>query len=156
MARNRTPQTFEKRARERDKQAKREAKQAERLARNAARRQAKTEDALRPEAPRALYGAHRPLGTNGSQVAQEPMTPEEFQVLQGLDAPVQPNQPKQPKGRPARPPRPADAPRAPDASGARVAAEPDPAERRNAPVPAAPTGSADQAGPDAPAKEGKP
>ena len=38
MAKNRTPQTFEKRQRERDKQLKREAKKAERLARNADKR----------------------------------------------------------------------------------------------------------------------
>jgi len=40
MAKNRTPQTFEKRQRERDKQLKREAKKAERLARNAGKREA--------------------------------------------------------------------------------------------------------------------
>jgi len=44
MAKNRTPQTFEKRKRERDKQVKREAKQAERRARNAAKRTAKQDD----------------------------------------------------------------------------------------------------------------
>ena len=38
MAKKRTPQTFEKRARERDKQMKRDAKKQERLARSAARR----------------------------------------------------------------------------------------------------------------------
>ena len=38
MAKKRTPQTFEKRQRERDKQLKREAKQADRLARSAAKR----------------------------------------------------------------------------------------------------------------------
>ena len=38
MAKKRTPQTFEKRARERDKQMKRDAKKAERLARSASRR----------------------------------------------------------------------------------------------------------------------
>lgn len=43
MAKKRTPQTFEKRARERDKQMKREAKQADRLARSAAKREAKQE-----------------------------------------------------------------------------------------------------------------
>ncbi|MCA8976294.1 MAG: hypothetical protein KDC98_16365 [Planctomycetes bacterium] len=41
MAKKRTPQTFEKRARERDKQMKREAKQADRLARSAAKRDGK-------------------------------------------------------------------------------------------------------------------
>ncbi len=39
MAKKRTPQTFEKRKRERDKQLKREAKQADRLARSAAKRE---------------------------------------------------------------------------------------------------------------------
>ena len=48
MPRKRTPQTFEKRCRERDKQAKRQAKQAERLARNAAKRRAKLEQSTRP------------------------------------------------------------------------------------------------------------
>lgn len=38
MAKKRTPQTFEKRARERDKQMKRDAKKQERLARSASRR----------------------------------------------------------------------------------------------------------------------
>lgn len=38
MAKKRTPQTFEKRARERDKQMKRDMKKQQRLARNAARR----------------------------------------------------------------------------------------------------------------------
>jgi len=38
MAKKRTPQTFEKRARERDKQMKRDLKKQERLARNASRR----------------------------------------------------------------------------------------------------------------------
>ena len=40
MAKNRTPQTFEKRQRERNLQLKREAKKAERLARNARKREA--------------------------------------------------------------------------------------------------------------------
>jgi hypothetical protein len=38
MAKKRTPQTFEKRARERDKQMKRDAQKQERLARSASRR----------------------------------------------------------------------------------------------------------------------
>lgn len=56
MARNRTPQTFEKRRREHDKQKKRLAKIAQRQERNAARRQAR-QDAdngiVAPEQPAA-------------------------------------------------------------------------------------------------------
>ncbi|HEX5053116.1 MAG TPA: hypothetical protein VFZ65_15180 [Planctomycetota bacterium] len=64
MARNRTPQTFEKRARERDKQAKRQAKQAERLARNADKRDAKKEQGERREG--VLFEAvERPKDENG-------------------------------------------------------------------------------------------
>lgn len=44
MARRQSPQTFEKRARERDKQQKRLAKQAERTAKSAARQQQRHED----------------------------------------------------------------------------------------------------------------
>ncbi|MEO6594836.1 MAG: hypothetical protein ABIP94_08800 [Planctomycetota bacterium] len=66
MARNRTPQTFEKRARERDKQAKRQAKQVERLARNAAKRDAKQEQGDRPEGGAPMYEAvERPMDENG-------------------------------------------------------------------------------------------
>lgn len=48
MAKNRTPQSFEKRRRERDKQLKRAAKQAARIARNAAKREAKEEGGNQP------------------------------------------------------------------------------------------------------------
>ncbi len=44
MAKKQAPQTFEKRARERDKQAKRIAKQAERTAKSAARKQLRHEE----------------------------------------------------------------------------------------------------------------
>ena len=57
MARKGSPQTFEKRARERDKQAKRQAKQADRVAKSVARQQQRHEDlvasyGVRPSAPR--------------------------------------------------------------------------------------------------------
>lgn len=48
MARNRTPQTFEKRLRERDKQVKRQAKQADRLARKSAKRAQREAEGERP------------------------------------------------------------------------------------------------------------
>jgi hypothetical protein len=52
MARRGSPQTFEKRARERDKQAKAQAKQADRIAKSAVRHQQRHEDKLSEYAPR--------------------------------------------------------------------------------------------------------
>ncbi len=64
MAKKRTPQTFEKRARERDKQMKREAKHADRLARSAAKREAK----LDPNEPKdGEFGAMR-----GAEIVEDP------------------------------------------------------------------------------------
>jgi hypothetical protein len=51
MARNRTPQTQEKRRREHDKQRERQEKFAKRLERNAAKREAKDAPAVPPPAP---------------------------------------------------------------------------------------------------------
>lgn len=56
MAGNRTPQTQEKRRRERDKQQKRQEKQARRLERNAAKRQAR-QDGTVPPPPEPMSAA---------------------------------------------------------------------------------------------------
>jgi hypothetical protein len=54
VARNRTPQTQEKRRREHDKQRERQEKIAKRLERNAAKREAKKAN---PDGPPALFPA---------------------------------------------------------------------------------------------------
>lgn len=55
MARKRTPQTFEKRCRERDKQTKQQAKREDRRQRTAAKRQAKEDGPRDPDADISLH-----------------------------------------------------------------------------------------------------
>ena len=83
MARKQSPQTFEKRARERDKQAKRIAKQAERSAKSAARQQQRHEDLV------ASYG-HKPTPRPAPQapVAAPLTVPVQKAVV--VEAPSQP------------------------------------------------------------------
>jgi hypothetical protein len=97
MARRQSPQTFEKRARERDKQQKRLAKQAERTAKSVARQQQRHEDLV------ASYGQKpvaRPTPPQPAPVA--PTVPAVAVTLQkeAVEPPVAPAQQSADKPKP--------------------------------------------------------
>ena len=60
MARNKSPQTFQKRVRERDRQMLQRAKLAKRLERKAAKRQGKLDGSTKTEAPGLVVSPETP------------------------------------------------------------------------------------------------
>ncbi|MFT4516155.1 MAG: hypothetical protein ACI89X_001177 [Planctomycetota bacterium] len=112
MAKKRTPQTFEKRARERDKQMKRDAKKQERLARSASRR-----DGTWDVGP--TMGIENPERLADEEAERQRLIREKREKAEraaqleraGPAQPVQSQQQQRPsQPRPAAPPAPAPAP----------------------------------------------